>query len=150
MAFQRWICKTHAMSNPSVYRWKQHSGHTSTQNSNTHTPKSRSVSVNGVLLCTFFTTYSTLLPLTQDYRASNYRMINDWIREYVEGSGRGLLEVLPRHFLGGTEEYEKPLYRNNQVSVLKYEPEISRIWGRNATSGTKVREGIPVTRSGGP
>jgi hypothetical protein len=39
-----------------------------------------------------------------DCTASNYKMIEERIGNNLEGSGRGLFEILSRYLSGGTEE----------------------------------------------
>jgi hypothetical protein len=45
--------------------------------------------------------------------------MNDELERVLEGSGRGLIEVLSRHFAEGTEEnQEKPQSRHVTFSIL--------------------------------
>jgi hypothetical protein len=69
----------------------------------------------------------------QQITYSRNRIINErWVWKYVEGSGRGIFQVLRvlQHFPGGTEDYEEP-----QFTVGLW----AEIWNPDLPNGKKDR-----------
>jgi hypothetical protein len=62
----------------------------------------------------YFTTLSVTPTESEDYMASDDGLSDEWwIWKYLEGSGCGLIEALPRHFLEGTEENHENLSQDS-------------------------------------
>jgi hypothetical protein len=90
-----------------------------------------------------FAIYLTTPFSNTDYRTANEGMINEyWIGKYLEGSGRGLIKVLPRHLPRRTEENDGKPQSGQPVSGMRFEPGTSRTQSRNFNHLTTTNAGL--------